>query len=108
MRPNIASCVFLSRSAAYLAGTPTPDGGKRLTRSATTESANSSTPLQLNQSPNMRVARRKKWNYGTRRPEISPTRLAPSAPHVPIGVLHVARRARIARIPGGRLLEHRV
>src|SRR5690349_24129956 len=57
MRPKIASCVFLSFSAAFFAGTSTPEGGYRLTRSATIESANSSTSPTLNQSPIMAESR---------------------------------------------------
>src|SRR5258706_4872390 len=53
MRRKTTSCVFPRRSAAFLADMLSPEGGKRLTKSATIESANSSTSLVLNRLPNM-------------------------------------------------------
>src|SRR5688572_21280090 len=48
------SLVLFRRCAAFFAGNSTAAGGTRLTRSATTPSANASTSLQLNQ-PSMLV-----------------------------------------------------
>src|SRR5882762_3842581 len=53
MRRKTTSCVFPRRSAAFFADMLSPEGGKRLTKSATIESANSSTSLVLNGLLNM-------------------------------------------------------